>query len=132
MSQSSASNPDHQNTDPDQPVISSEQAQPMTPTNVSGSAMLDAHAATGETQPEGEPTDYPIATNFSSASTTGDPKTADVSAARGPYSADRESPDKGRVNLHNNPNVPDADMQGKLPNTDPVGAPLDPDTNLPE
>lgn len=120
-----------QQTNPDQVVISSEQAQPMAPTNASGSAMLDARAAAGEAQPEGDPVEYPIATNFSTASTPVGGKTADVATISGPFAVDQDL-DKGQVNLQNNPDVPDGDMQGTLPNTDPVGMPLDPDTNLQE
>lgn len=118
-----------QQTNPDQAVISSEQAQPMAPQNVSGSAMLDARAEAGEAQPEGDPVDYPIATNFSTASTPVGGKTADVATISGPFAADQEA-DKGQVNLQNNPDVPGDEVQGTLPNTDPVTLPLDPDTNL--
>ncbi|MBD1912104.1 MULTISPECIES: hypothetical protein [unclassified Leptolyngbya] len=114
---------------PDQAVISSEQAQPMAPTNVSGSAMLDARTATDGSQPEGEPISDPIATNVSRAS-SGDAKTAGVSTTGGSFSTGEEhSP--GQVNLQNNPDLPDPDMQGALPDTDPMVMPTDPDANLP-
>lgn len=118
-----------QQTNPDQAVISSEQTQPMASQNVSGSAMLDARAAAGEAQPEGDPVEYPIATNFSTASTPVGGKTADVATVSGPFAADQAT-DKGQVNLQNNPDIPGDEMQGTLPNTDPVSLPLDPDTNL--
>ncbi|MBD1917845.1 MULTISPECIES: hypothetical protein [Cyanophyceae] len=128
MSEPTLSN---QQTNPDQAVISSEQAQPMAPTNASGSAMLDAHAAVGEAQPEGDPVEYPVATNFSTASASGDAKTADVATVSGTFTADQAS-EQGQVNLQNNPDTPGEGMQGTLPNTDPVGMPLDPDTNIEE
>lgn len=121
-----------QQTNPDQAVISSQQAQPMAPTNVSGSAMLDARAAAGEAQPEGDPVEHPIATNFSTAAGAGDANTADVAGANGPFEAEAGSTDKGKVQLHNNPDVPSGDMPGALPNTDPVSLPLDPSTNQQE
>ncbi|HEY9761665.1 MAG TPA: hypothetical protein V6D07_04020, partial [Trichocoleus sp.] len=115
-----------QQTNPNQAVISSEQTQPMASQNVSGSAMLDARAAAGEAQPEGDPVEYPIATNFSTASTPVGGKTADVATVSGPFAADQAT-DKGQVNLQNNPDIPGDEMQGTLPNTDPVSLPLDPD-----
>ncbi|MBD2106873.1 MULTISPECIES: hypothetical protein [unclassified Nodosilinea] len=128
MSEPTLSN---QQTNPDQAVIASEHAQLMAPTNASGSAMLDAHAAAGEAQPEGDPVESPIATNFSTASTSGDAKTADVATVSGPSTVDQSS-EQGQVNLQNNPDIPGEGMQGTLPNTDPIGIPLDPDTNLEE
>lgn len=119
-------------TTPDKSVVASEQAQPLTSSNVQGSAMLDANIAAGENQPEGDPTNFPIATNFSKATATGDPKTAGASTVIGPYSTDEQSSDKGYVNLQNNPDVPNDQMQGTLPNTDPIGMPIDPETNLRE
>lgn len=121
-----------QATTPDQSVVASEQAQPLTSTNVQGSAMLDAQVAAGENQPEGDPIAYPIATNFSGATATGDSKTAGASGVMGSFSTDEPSSEKGSVNLQNNPDVPNAQMQGTLPNTDPIGMPIDPETNLPE
>jgi len=37
--------------------------------------------------------------------------------------------EKGRVNLHNNPDVADSNAQGTLPNTDPIGVPINSDVN---
>lgn len=116
---------------PDRAVVASEQAQPLTPTNVQGSAMLDAHIAAGGNQPEGQPIDAPIATNFSKDTSTGDAKTAGASTMMGAYS-DEQPSEKGRVNLQNNPDVPSDEIQGTMPNTDPIGMPIDPDTNLQE
>jgi len=119
-------------TNPDQSTVASQQAQPLTQTNVAGSAMLDAKAAVGGQDPEGDPTNYPIATNFTTADATGDAKTAGASGTMGPYSKDEPVSEKGSVNLHNNPDIPSDQMQGTLPNTDPVGMPIDPETNLHE
>jgi hypothetical protein len=119
-------------TTPDRSTVASDQAQPLTPSNVQGSAMLDAQIAVGGNQPEGEPTNAPIATNFSGATATGDSKTAGASGVMGSFSTDEPSSEKGSVNLQNNPDVPNAQMQGTLPNTDPIGMPIDPETNLPE
>ena len=121
-----------QATTPDQSVVASEQAQPLTSTNVQGSAMLDAQVAARGNQPEGDPIAYLIATNFSGATATGDSKTAGASGVMGSFSTDEPSSEKGSVNLQNNPDVPNAQMQGTLPNTDPIGMPIDPETNLPE
>lgn len=118
-------------TTPDRSVVASEQAKPLTPSNVQGSAMLDAQIAAGGNQPEGDPTNAPIATNFSRETTTGDAKTAGASTIMGPYSEQQPS-EKGRVNLQNNPDVPNNEIQGSLPNTDPIGMPIDPETNLQE
>lgn len=120
-----------QATTTDRSAVASEQAQPLTPSNVQGSAMLDAHIAAGGNQPEGEPTNAPIATNFSEETSRGDAKTAGASGMMGPYS-DQQPSEKGRVNLQNNPDVPSDEIQGTLPNTDPIGMPLDPETNLQE
>ncbi|MBW4449316.1 MAG: hypothetical protein KME38_21365 [Spirirestis rafaelensis WJT71-NPBG6] len=117
---------------PDQSTIASQQAQPHTPTNVAGSAMLDAQAAAGGNEPEGDPTNFPIATNFTKADATGDPKTAGASTIMGPYSTDKQISEKGSVNLHNNPDVPSDEMQGTLPNTDRIGMPIDAENNLQE
>jgi len=119
-------------TTPDQSAVASQQAQPNTPTNVAGSAMLDAKAAAGGQEPEGDPTNYPIATNFTTDDTTGDAKTAGASSMMGAYSQDEPISEKGSVNLHNNPDIPSDQMSGSLPNTDPVGMPIDPETNLRE
>ena len=124
-----------QSTNPDQSVVASQQAQSLTPQTGQGSAMLDADVAAGGNQAAGEPIDAPIATNFSTASGTGDPKTAGVSGEMGPFSTQDASAEKGAVNLHNNPDVPGdrgESPQGKLPNTDPIGMPIDPNTNQPE
>jgi len=119
-------------TMPDQSVVASQQEQPHTPTNVAGSAMLDAQATAGGQQPEGDPTNYPIATNFTQADTTGEPKTAGASSLMGVYSQDEAVSEKGSVNLHNNPDIPSDQMQETLPNTDPTGMPIDPETSLPD
>jgi hypothetical protein len=44
-------------------------------------------------------------------------------------SIDWEQSEKGRVNLHNNPDVADSNAQGTLPNTDPIGLPINSDVN---
>ncbi|RUR76720.1 hypothetical protein ACF3DV_06900 [Chlorogloeopsis fritschii PCC 9212] len=122
-----------QATTPDQSVVASEQAQPLTDTNVAGSAMLDANVAAGETtNPQGEAIANPIATNFSEATATGDPKIAGVSSTTGPNTTNEQPSEKGVVNLQNNPDIPNEQMQGTLPNTDPIEMPTDPETNLPE
>ncbi|KOP23018.1 hypothetical protein AMR41_28485 [Hapalosiphon sp. MRB220] len=122
-----------QDTTQDQSVVASEQAQPLTDTNVAGSAMLCANAAAAETtNPQSEAIANPIATNFSGANATGDPKTAGVSGIRGPYSTDEQSSEKGFVNLQNNPDVPNEQKLLTLPNTDSTGMPINPETNLPE
>ncbi len=92
--------------------------------------MLNAQAAAGGQEPEGDPTNYPIATNFIKVDTTGDPKTAGASSMMGAYSTDEAVSEKGSVNLHNNPDIPSDQMQGTLPNTDPTGMPIDSETNL--
>ena len=120
-----------QATSPDQSVVASQQDQPHSSSNVAGSAMLDAQATAGN-QPEGEPITEAIATNFSGGAATGDAKTAEASSVMGPYSTDQQSSEKGSVNLQNNPDVPNAQMQGTLPITDPIGMPIDPETNLQE
>jgi hypothetical protein len=117
---------------PDRSVVASGQAQPNTPTNVAGSAMLDAQAAIGGNEPEGDPTNFPIATNFTKADASGDPKTAGASTIMGPYSTDEQVSEKGSINLQNNPDIPSDRIQGTLPNTDPIGMPIDPETNLQE
>ena len=101
--------------------------------NAGGSAVLDGNIAAGtSTNPEGEAIANPIATNFSSETGQADAKTAEASSIAGPYSADGEQSEKGRVNLHNNPDVPGSDAQGTLPDTDPIKLPIDSDTNHPE
>jgi hypothetical protein len=52
---------------------------------------------------------------MSSATGTGDAKTAEVSTVAGPYSADGEQSEKGSVHLQNNPDVPDTNVQRTLP-----------------
>jgi len=116
---------------PDRAVIASEEARPQAPTNVAGSAMLDAQVAAGGTQPQGEPVDAPIATNFSGATTVGDPQTAGVTTSHGVGTSEEPSLEQGRVNLQHDPDVPEPEMSGNLPDTDPVGLPIDPETNLP-
>jgi hypothetical protein len=118
-----------QATTPDQAVVAPEETQPHTPTNVSGSAMLDAHVETGGAQPEGDPIAAPIATNFSAAGAAGDAKTATASVTSEPLSAGQEQSEAGQVHLRSNPDVANDQMQGTLPNTDPIGMPIDPDTN---
>jgi hypothetical protein len=99
----------------------------------SGSAVLDGNIAAGtSTNPEGEAMANPIATNFSSETGQADAKTAEASSIAGPYSADGEQSEKGRVNLHNNPDVADSNAQGTIPDTDPIGLPINSDVNLPE
>lgn len=123
----------NQATEPDQEIASSGQAQLNVPPNAGGSALLDANIAAGASvSPEGEAIANPIATNFSSGTGTGDAKTAQASTLAGPYSADREQSEEGTVHLQNNPDVPDSNAQGTLPNTDPTGLGIDPDVNLPD
>lgn len=122
-----------QAANPDQAVVASQQAQPLTPQNVQGSAMLDAQAKARGNQPEGEPISAPIATNFSGATGTGEPKTAGVAGEMGAFSTNQAPAEKGVVNLHNNPDVPsdrEDSLQGKLPDSDPIEMPINPDTNL--
>jgi len=66
---------------------------------------------------------------ISSDTGTGNAKTAEASTIAGFYAADREQSEKGRVNLHNNPDVPDSNAQGTLPDTDPIKLPIDSDVN---
>ncbi|MUG98820.1 hypothetical protein F7734_43620 [Scytonema sp. UIC 10036] len=121
----------NQATEPDQNMASSQQAQLHAPPNAGGSGMLDANIAAGvSTNPQGEVLDDPIATNFSSATGTGDAKSAEVSTVAGPYSSDREQSEKGSVNFQNNPDIPDTHVPGTLPDTDEIGLPIDPETNL--
>ncbi|KAF3886826.1 MULTISPECIES: hypothetical protein [Nostocales] len=121
----------NQATEPDQNIASSQQAQQQAPPNAGGSALLDANIAAGvSTNPQGEVLADPIATNFSSATRTGNAKTADVSTVAGPYSGDLEQSEKGSVHLQNNPDLPDTNVPGRLPDTDQIGLPIDPETNL--
>lgn len=121
----------NQASEPNQEVGASQQAQVFAPSNPGGSAVLDGNIAAGvSTNPEAEAIANPIATNFSSQTgTTGDAKMAEASTIAGSYSADGEQTEKGRVNLHNNPDVADSNAQGRLPNTDPVGLPINSDVN---
>lgn len=120
----------NQASEPNQEVGASQQSQAFAPPNPGGSAVLDANIAAGtSTNPEGEALANPVATNFSSETGQADAKTAEASSIAGPYSADTELPEKGRVNLHNNPDVADSNAQGTLPNTDPVGVPINSDVN---
>jgi hypothetical protein len=80
--------------------------------------------------PQGEAISDPIATNFSSATGTGDNKTAEVSTVAESYSGDEEQSEKGSVHLQNNSNIPDTSLQGTLPDTDSIQLPIDSDTNL--
>jgi len=93
--------------------------------------MLDAQAATGGNQPQGEPVDAPIATNFSGATTVGDPQTTGATTSQGAGTSEEPSLEQGRVNLQRDSDVPEQEMSGNLPDTDPVGLPIDPATNLP-
>jgi hypothetical protein len=129
LEMSDASMP-NQASEPNQEVDASQQAQVFAPPNPGGSAVLDANIAAGaSTNPEGEAIANPVATNFSSQTGQAEAKTAEASSIAGPYSAGGEQSEKGRVNLHNNPDVPDSNAQGTLPNTDPIGVPLDSDVN---
>ncbi|MBD1834975.1 hypothetical protein H6F61_20320 [Cyanobacteria bacterium FACHB-472] len=126
---SNASMP-NQASEPNQEVGVSQQAQLFAPPNAGGSAVLDANIAAGtSTNPEGEAIAHPIASNFSSATGTGDAKTAGASTISGSYSTDGEQTEKGVVNLHNNPDVPASDAQGMLPDTDAIKLPIDPEVN---
>lgn len=94
---------------PDRSPASAQQAQPLQNNNAAGDAILDGQIAADQNQPEGEPIDYPIASNFTTA-TTADQKTADVSTVSGPYSTDQpsgQSVEAGTVHLQNNPHIPD-------------------------
>ncbi len=120
----------NQASEPNQEVGASQQAQAFAPPNPGGSAVLDGTIAAGvSTNPEGEAIANPIATNFSSETAAADAKTAEASTIAGSYSTGQEQSEKGRVNLHNNPDVPDSDAQGTLPNTDPIGTPINSDVN---
>ncbi|MCC2695386.1 hypothetical protein [Nodularia sp. LEGE 04288] len=102
---------------PDQSVVASQEAQPHTPTNVAGSAMLDAQAVAGEQEPQADPTNFPIATNFTQAQSTGDSKTAGVSTDMKTDVTDEQTSEKGAVNLLNHPDIPNPEQQGNLPNS---------------
>jgi hypothetical protein len=120
----------NQASEPNQEVGASQQAQVFAPPNAGGSAVLDGNIAAGtSTNPEGEAMANPIATNFSSETGQADAKTAKASSIAEPYSADRAQTEKGRVNLHNNPDVPGSDAQGTLPDTDPIKLPINSDVN---
>lgn len=120
----------NQATEPNQEVGASQQAQLHAPPNASGSAVLDATIEAGvSTNPEGEAIANPVATNFSSETGQADAKTAETSTIAGSFSADEAQSEKGRVNLHNNPDVVDSNAQGTLPNTDPIGLPINSDVN---
>lgn len=115
---------------PEPEVGASEQAQLHAPPNAGGSAVLDANIAAGaSTNPNGEAIANPIATNFSSGTGTGNAKTADASTVAQPNSADSKQLEKGAVHLQNNLDLANSDIQGTLPNTDPIGLPLDNDVN---
>jgi len=116
-------------TQPDKEVSAAQQAQLHAPPDAGGSAVLDANIAAGtSTDPEGEAIANPIATNFSSDTGTCDAKIADASTV-GANSAQGEQSDEGGVHLQNNSDIADPDMQGTLPNTDPMGLPIDTDVN---
>lgn len=124
----------NQAAEPDQDVISSQQAQVYAPPSPGGSAMLDANIAASEsTSPEVAGADEPIATNFSSGTKSGDVKTANTSTVAGSYTGDQEQTEEGKIHLQNNPNPPNSEgIQGTLPDTDPTGLPLNADVNLPD
>lgn len=123
----------NQASQPEQDVAASQQAQVYAPPNAGGSATLDAAIAAGEqTYPQGEPIAQPIASNFSAATGNRAAKTADASTVAGPYAADAEQSEQGKVHLQNNPNPAGEAGEGALPDTDPTGLPLDPQTNLPD
>jgi len=128
---SNASMP-NQATEPNQEVGASQQGEAFAPPSPGGSAVLDANIAAGvSTNPEGEAIAHPIASNFSSQNGQADAKTAGASTIAGSYSADGEQTQKGQVNLHNNPDVPNSDAQGTLPDTDPIELPIS-DVNIRE
>ena len=111
-------------------VGASGQAQLYAPSNASGSTVLDANiAARASTNPEGFAIANPITTNFSSGTGTGNAKTADASTVAEPNSADSKQLEKGTVHLQNNLDLADSDIQGTLPDTDPIELPLDTDVN---
>lgn len=118
-------------TNPDQSTVASEQAQPLTHTNVAGSAMLDAQAAARDNQPQGDPIEAPIATNFSKATAAGDAQTAGVDVSMESSIQEESSSQKGSINLQNNPDAPGAEGQGNVPDTDSMSLPSDQGTNLP-
>lgn len=126
-----------QASEPDQEIVSSDQAQVYAPPNPGGSAQLDANiAASGSTHPE-TVTD-PIATNFSSG--TGDAKMVGAESVAGSDASSGTSSDtgtqaameKGTVHLQNRSTVSDNEVQGTLPDTDPNSLPIDADVNLPD
>lgn len=124
----------NQSNNPDQSVVSSDQAQPLVPPHASGSSLQSAQAETdGTTQPEGDPVEHPIATNFSAASSPGAAKTAAVSSTDGPFEAEQDPHGAERVTLQNNPHTPDDEsVQGDLPDTNPISRPMDSNANLPD
>ena len=75
-----------QATNPDQAVVATEQAQPSMSHDNQRGVMLDADREAGGNQPQGEPVNAPIATNFSSTTTAGDPKLAGASGEMGAFS----------------------------------------------
>ncbi len=75
--------------------------------------------------------DAPTATNFSGATTVGDPQTTGVTTSQGVGTSEEQSLEQGHINLQHDPDVPEPEMSGNLPDTDPVGLPIDPETNLP-
>lgn len=125
-----------QASEPDQNITAAQQSQVYAPSDPGGSAVLDANIAAGETtNPQAEEFADPIATNFSTATATGESRTAEVSGEMGAFTTNSPSTEKGSVNLHNNPDVPSSredSPQGALPDTDSTGMPTDPETNLPD
>ena len=60
---------------------------------------------------------------------TGNAETAPAATTSGSYSADQEQPEAGYLHLQDNSDVANDQIQGTLPNTDPIGLPLNPATN---
>ena len=124
-----------QATNPDQAVVATDQAQPSMSHDNQRGVMLDADREAGGNQPQGEPANVPIATNFSSTTTDGDPKLAGASGEMGAFSGDQQSAEEGSVQLQSNPDVPSDQqdsLEGTLPDTDPMVLPNNPETNLPD
>lgn len=108
-------------------VAASQEVQPGTLSHASGSATLDAEAAS-TANPTGEPIADPIATNFSANVGTGEGKTAGVS----PSSGSGEGPETGRIHLQGDSDTPAPNLQENPPTGDPSGLPIDSEVNLPE
>ncbi|HYW18198.1 MAG TPA: hypothetical protein VE956_02615 [Nodularia sp. (in: cyanobacteria)] len=78
---------------------------------------MDAQAVAGEQEPQGDPTNFPIATNFTQAKSTGDPKTAGVSTSVKTDFTNEQKSEKGSVNLLNNTDISNPEQQENLPDT---------------